>query len=128
MAHTLKNYKDSVLYFAKAANDEYGYELTTFEEFLAAAALDDYVTGWRNHDWVEREDDAELIINNIAYSPLFDDVCEFFDTDPDYMLAEGARYVDSAIRLWVLETQVADELREYWEEAKREMEEEENES
>lgn len=114
MAKTLKNYHDNVLYFAKAALDEYGYELTTFEEFLAAAALDEYVTGWKDHNWYENEEEAEAAISDIAYSPIFDDVCEFFNVDPDDMLAEGACYVDSAIRLWVLETQVTEELKEWW--------------
>lgn len=124
MARTIENYKDSVLYFAKAALDDYGYELTTFEEFLAAAALDEYVTGWKEHDWFESEEQAELAINDVAYSETFDDVCEFFNVDPDDMLEEGACYVDSAIRLWVLETQVKDELREYWGEAMKEIEDE----
>ena len=116
MTKTLRDYQDSVLYFAKAALGDYGREMSTFEDFMLAAASDEYVTGWESHAWYENEDEACLAVNYIVYSDIFDDVCEFFETDSDEMLIEGACYVDSAIRLWVLETQVKDELKEYWDE------------
>ncbi len=117
MTKTLKDYQDSVFYFAKAALDDYGRKMPAFEDFMLAAARDEFVTGWEGHNWYTNDDEACLAVNYIVYSDIFDDVCEFFEMDSEDMLSEGACYVDSAIRLWVLETQVKDELKEYWDES-----------
>lgn len=122
MAYTLENYKHSVLYFGKQALNEYGFELSSFEEAVAALVLDDYVTGWRNHDWVEDYENASLIINDVVCSAAIDEVCDYFNMDYDEMLRQHPSYVDSAIRVWVLETQVRDELKEEWDTIQKEIE------
>ncbi len=122
MAYTLKDYKHSVLYFGKQALNEYGFELSSFDEAIAALAMDDYVTGWCNHDWVEQYEPASLMINDVVCSAAFDEVCDYFNVDNDEMERLDPRYVDSAIRVWVLETQVRDELKKEWDSIQKEIE------